>query len=156
RSLSEKLVGGIANEPGYLILNPLSFGRTVTVELPKLEGPPPVQAPVRGVQFDDSHRHVTVEVPPSGYVWVPSRVPQSERSRTARGTMSEQHIIRNEFIEVHVNELTGGIARIKEFGRKPNRLSQQLALRFPRERTIGGTAGETAERTYYSQMRCKS
>ena len=49
--------------------------------------------------------------------------------------MAEGDMIRNEFIEVHINETTGGIARIKQYGRKPNRLSQQLAFRFPRERT---------------------
>ena len=52
--------------------------------------------------------------------------------------MAEGAMIQNEFIEVHVNEATGGIARIKQFGRKPNRLSQQLAFRFPRERTARG------------------
>ena len=52
-------------------------------------------------------------------------------------------MIRNEFIEVHINEATGGIARIKQFGRQPNRLSQQLAFRFPRERIVAGPNGET-------------
>ena len=73
--------------------------------------------------------------------------------------MSEGNMIRNEFIEVHVNEATGGIARIKQFGRKPNRLSQQLAFRFPRERTprvAPGTDQASQERTFYSDMRCSS
>ncbi len=65
-------------------------------------------------------------------------------------------MIRNEFIEVHINEATGGISHVKEFGRKPNRLSQQLALRFRRERVVAGPNGEPAERTFYSQMHCKS
>jgi len=82
--------------------------------------------------------------------------PKSDRSRPVKAMMSEERMIRNEFIEVHINEATGGIARIKEFGRKPNRLSQQLALRFPRERTVAGPTGEPTERTYYSQMRCTS
>ena len=70
-------------------------------------------------------------------------------------------MIRNEFIEVYVNEATGGIGRIKQYGRKPNRLSQQLAFRFPRERTprpaeAGTQARPTQERTFYSEMRCSS
>jgi alpha-mannosidase len=155
--LGEIVMHGAANQPGYLVFNPLSFGRTVSVELPKLETPPAVQPPIRGAQVDSKHRHVIVDVPGCGYAWVPSRGPKPER---ARGTaMSEGDMIRNEFIEVHVNEATGGIARVKEYGRKPNRLSQQLAFRFPRERTPRAAAsGESAvqEPTYYSDMRCKS
>jgi alpha-mannosidase len=69
-------------------------------------------------------------------------------------------MIRNEFIEVYVNEATGGIGRIKQYGRKPNRLSQQLAFRFSRERTPRpaqpGTQAPTQERTFYSEMKCSS
>jgi alpha-mannosidase len=154
--LAQKFLAGGTAEPGYLVLNPLSFDRTVSVELPKIETPPPVQAPIRGTQFDGAHRQVTVDVPACGYVWIRSRNPNSDRPRAAKAQMSEDRMIRNEFIEVHINEATGGIARIKEYGRKPNRLSQQLALRFPRERTVAGPTGEPTERTYYSQMRCTS
>ncbi len=129
--LSQRFLAG-RGEPGYLILNPLSFNRTVTVELPKIESPPATQAPIRHVQFDSGHRHVTLDLPACGYAWVPSRSPQADRSRAAKSAMSEERMIRNEFIEVHINEATGGISQIKEFGRKPNRLSQQLALRFGR------------------------
>jgi alpha-mannosidase len=153
--LSQKFLTGGTAEPGYLILNPLSFDRTVTVELPKIETPPPVQMPIRGVQFDGTHRHVTVDVPACGYVWVRSANAKPDRPRAAKASMTEDRMIRNEFIEVHINEATGGIGRIKQFGRQPNRLSQQLALRFPRERIVAGAGGDD-ERTYYSQMRCTS
>jgi alpha-mannosidase len=154
--LAQKFLTGGTAEPGYLVLNPLSFDRTVTVELPKMETPPPIQAPIRGIQLDDRHRQITVDVPACGYVWVRSQNPSPDRSRPSKVAMSEDRMIRNEFIEVHVNEATGGIARIKQFGRQPNRLSQQLALRFPRERTVTGPSGEPTEHTYYSQMRCTS
>lgn len=159
RRLGEIVLQGATGEPGYLVLNPLSFDRTVVIELPKLETPPSLKPPVRGVQLDAKHRRVVVDVPSCGYVWVPARSPKPERSRSSDAAMSEGHMIRNEFIEVHVNEETGGIARIKEYGRKPNRLSQQLALRFPRERTPRVAAGSESadrERTYYSEMRCSS
>jgi alpha-mannosidase len=155
-SLAQKFLTGGTGEPGYLILNPLAFDRTVTVELPKIETPPPVQAPIRGIQFDSARRQVTVDVPACGYVWIRSRNPKPDRPRPPKAAMSEGRMIRNEFIEVHINEATGGIARIKQFGRQPNRLSQQLALRFPRERTVAGPDGEPTERTDYSQMRCTS
>jgi alpha-mannosidase len=158
RRLGGIVLQGAAGEPGYLVLNPLSFDRTVAVELPKLELAPPVQPPIRGVQLDSKHRWVTVDLPACGYVWVPARGPKPARSRGAATAMSEGHMIRNEFIEVHVNEATGGISRIKQFGRKPNRLSQQLAFRFPRERTprVTGDAAATQEHTFYSDMRCSS
>jgi alpha-mannosidase len=155
--LSQKFLAGGTAEPGYLILNPLSFDRTVTVELPKIETPPPVQPPIRSVQFDGAHRHVTLDVPACGFIWVGSRNALPDRSRSAKTSMAEERerMIRNEFIEVHVNEATGGIGRIKKFGRQPNRLSQQLALRFSRERIVAAPNGDS-ERTYYSQMRCTS
>jgi alpha-mannosidase len=155
RRLAEIVMHGSASEPGYLVFNPLSFDRTVSVELPKLETPPAVQAPVRGAQLDAKHRHVIVDVPSCGYAWIPSRGPKPERSKST--AMAEGDMIRNEFIEVHLNEATGGIARIKQYGRKPNRLSQQLALRFPRERTPRPAPDSPGrEPTYYSDMRCTS
>jgi alpha-mannosidase len=157
RRLGEIVMHGAANERGYLVFNPLSFDRTVSVELPKLETQPALQPPVRGAQLDAKHRNVIVDVPSCGYAWIPSRGPRAERSKST--AMSEGDMIRNEFIEVHINEATGGIARIKQYGRKPNRLSQQLAFRFPRERTPqpGATAeAPSREPTYYSDMRCKS
>jgi alpha-mannosidase len=159
RRLGEIVLQGAAGAPGYLVLNPLSFDRTVAAELPKLETPPPIQLPVRGVQLDSKHQHVMVDLPSCGYVWIPARSPKPERSSGSSAAMWEAGMIRNEFIEVHVNETTGGISRVKQFGRKPNRLSQQLAFRFPRERTPRtAESGESAvqERTFYSVMRCSS
>jgi len=158
RKLGAIILHGSAGEPGYLVLNPLSFDRTVTVELPKLEVPPATQAPVRGVQIDAGHRHVTVDLPACGYVWISTRGPKPTSPRGTSPKMAEGVMVHNEFIEVHINEATGGIGKIKKFGRQPNRLSQQLAFRFPRERTISAGEGEDqeSERTYYSVMCCAS
>ena len=43
------------------------------------------------------------------------------------------------------DEKTGGIARIKGYGRQPNVLSQQLTFRFPNERTFTIGNGENVE-----------
>ncbi len=176
RRLTEIIMHGAAREPGYLILNPLSFDRTVTVELPNptgAESPEPrglsprspsvPNSPIRAIQFDTHHHHVTLDVPGCGFAWIPAigTDPSSKRSahpKRSDSSMSEGMMIRNEFIEVHINEATGGIGRIKKFGRQPNRLSQQIAFRFSSERTVAGgqehPLGE--ERTHYSQMRCSS
>jgi alpha-mannosidase len=154
--LSKLLMQGAAEEPGYLILNPLAFDRTVTVELPQIEAAPVIESPIRGVQFDAARRCVTLDLPACGYQWISARGKKSESSRKPSFRMAEGAVIANEFIEVHVNEATGGIARIKQYGRKPNRLSQQLAFRFGREQSV--TTGETdaaeQDRTFYSEMRC--
>ena len=159
RRLGEIVLQGAGKEPGYLVLNPLAFDRTVSVELPKLETAPALQAPIRSVQLDRQHRSVVLDLPSCGYVWIPARSPKSERPKGSATAMTETEMIRNEFIEVYMNEATGGIGRIKQYGRKPNRLSQQLALRFARERTPRpAEAGQapTQERTFYSEMRCSS
>ncbi|MCH9790413.1 MAG: hypothetical protein K0U82_06305, partial [Planctomycetes bacterium] len=69
--------------------------------------------------------------------------------------IAEPLLLRNEFFEVHIHEETGGIAQIKEYGRKPNRLSQQLAFRFPYQRNITtpGALGDVETKTPYSAVR---
>jgi alpha-mannosidase len=69
--------------------------------------------------------------------------------------LASPNLLRNEFFEVHLNDLTGGIAQIKEYGRSPNRLSQQLNYRFSRERTVQVGEGERREevKTHYAEMR---
>ena len=148
-------------EPGYLVLNPLSFDRTVTVELPKLETPPAVQPPIRGVQLDSKQRHVIVDLPACGYVWIPARRPEAERARGSATAMSEGNMIRNEFIEVHVNEATGGHRPDQTV--RPQAEPAEPAARLSLSRASGrrasppsGRIGRPQERTFYSDMRCSS
>lgn len=161
KKLADVILHAAGNQPGFLVLNPLSFSRRVSVPLPGLETPPATSGAVKAVQFDDSRKVVTLDVPAAGYVWVPAagasapnEEPGTDAKEPAPPTVSE-NVIRNEFFEVHINEESGGIARIKEYGRKPNRLSQQLAFRFSRERTFLISEHEEVT-TAYSEMRCHS
>jgi alpha-mannosidase len=156
RQLADVVMHGAGNEPGFLLLNPLSFPRTVSVEVPRLETPPPIAGPVKAVQFDGIRKRVTADVPGCGFAWIPAA---SAHERPAKGTavsMAEENVLRNEFFEVYVNEITGGIRQLKGYGRSPNRLSQQLTYRFPNERTVRIGQGEDAEeiKTAYAEMRC--
>jgi len=153
--LGELIMNQAGNEAGYLLLNSLSFARRVSVDLPGLSSAPKLEGPVKAVQFDGNRKLVTVEVPGSGFVWVSGSPTENSNRGRSTVSMAEENLLRNEFFEVHVNESTGGIAKIKEYGRKPNRLSQQLAFRFPRERTVMVGEGEDAKEvsTYYSEMR---
>lgn len=156
--LGHLILHGAGNGDGFLILNTLSFPRTVTVSLPGLESPPAVAGFVRGVQFDDRRREVTLDIAGSGFVWLPKVNPPLPAAGVPRGALAQPGMLRNEFFEVYINEQTGGIGEIKEYGRRANRLSQQLAFRFPRERTFSIGEGESRDevRSYYSAMRCRT
>ncbi len=159
RELADVIMAQAGNQPGYLLLNPLSFERTVGVELPELQSPPARGGAVKASQCDEHFRGVTATIPPCGYAWIPAGDGASESGGAARESkkeipLVEEGVLRNEFFEVHINEETGGIARIKEYGRNPNRISQQLAFRFPRERTFRWGEGDDAveDRSFYSAM----
>ncbi|MBC7820356.1 MAG: hypothetical protein IAG10_26020 [Planctomycetaceae bacterium] len=153
------LHGTTEKSPGVLVVNPLSFTRRVPVSWPSNIPLPSHGGAVKGVFEHEAVREALVEVPGCGFVWLPT----SNRSGSIRATsdelktpLVEGNVLRNEFFEVHVSPETGGIQRVKEYGRKPNRLSQQLAFRFPRERSIKVTDDDSAfeEKSYYSESRC--
>jgi len=156
--LSNLIMGAAGQTPGFLILNTLSFSRRVSVEIPNLTSPPSIAGPVKAVQFGEQQKSITVELPGSGFVWIPAESEQTTETAHEKSLTAEENVLRNEFFEVYINVKTGGIARIKEYGRKPNRLSQQLAYRFSRERTVFKQGDEDAvpEKTFYSEMRCQS
>ena len=141
--------------PGFLLGNSLSFPRRVSVDLPALESPPETDEAVKAVQFDGVRRTITVQLPACGFAWIPSYTSSPAASPDAGALLADDGVLRNEFFEVHLNDVTGGISEIKEYGRRPNRLSQQLGFRFPREQTIQRGEGDEAEviKTYYSEMR---
>ena len=154
--LSKVLMHSDGDQVGYLIVNPLSFGRTVAVDLPDFQQAPAIEGPIKGTQFDDSRKTVLIEVPGCGFAWLAKSTTEAAQQRATRIPLAEEKLLRNEFFEVSISEATGGISRIKGYGRSPNRLSQQLAFRFPRERTFTIGDGEEADevKSYYSEMRC--
>lgn len=162
RRLSEIVMAGAGDRPGYLLINPLAHSRCVPVDLPELASAPDVSGAVKGAQFDDARRTVTVELPPCGFAWIGGSKADGPRPvgprPDASPPLAEENLLRNEFFEVWINEETGGIGRVKGYGRSPNRLSQQIARRFPEERIWITGEGEDAERlrSFYSEMRCAS
>jgi len=145
------------DQVGRLVLNPLSFKRRVVVEIDGDEGFPVSAGDVKAVQQRADKHLALVEVPPCGFTWFAlSGTPPESSADKSPATVHDQ-ILRNEFFEVHINDKTGGIQQIKEYGRKPNRLSQQLAFRFPAERVVAPEReGVPAQKSMYSQMRCES
>lgn len=158
RELAEVITSG-GDQVGVLLLNPLSFPRRVPIDLTSFETPPPATDAVKAVQFDDNRKSAVVDLPPAGFAWIPGDgVSAAEASATSTTPMAEDGVLRNEYFEIYINETTGGVARIKGHGRSPNRLSQQLAYRFPRERSFVVGTGDDAEqvKSFYSDMRCRN
>jgi alpha-mannosidase len=160
RELSQTILHGTTDKtPGVLVVNPLSFTRRVPVAWPSHLALPALGGAVKGVFDDDTVREALLEIPGCGFVWL-STSNSGKSPRVAADELKtplvEDNVLRNEFFEVHISPDTGGIQRVKEYGRKPNRISQQLAFRFPRERsiTVSDDDREFEEKSYYSESRC--
>jgi alpha-mannosidase len=119
---------------GLLAVNPLAHPRVSVVSLADWEHVPAADGQkIKAVQPD--RRQAVVEIPGSSFVWIPEPA-ETSQPPTPRFPLVEELTLRNEFFEVLINETTGGIQHLKNHGRSPNRLSQQLSYRFPRERTL--------------------
>lgn len=161
RELAQTILHGTTEKTaGVLIVNPLSFTRRVPVAWPSDSALPAHGGTIKGVCDNDAGRQALVEVPGCGFVWLPisrsGRPPKTASDENLKTPLVEANLLRNEFFEVHLSPETGGIQRLKEYGRKPNRLSQQLAFRFPRERAITVTEDDRQfeEKSFYSDCRC--
>jgi len=158
RQLAEILARSSTGGPGMLVVNPLSFPRSIAVDWNQEVPPPATSDVVKARQFDESRSTAVVEVPACGFAWVAGSGPAARPDpKPAKVAMAEELLLRNDFLEVALSEVTGGIGQIRGYGRGGNRISQQLAYRFPRERTITIGEGEQEEtyKSFYSEMRMR-
>ena len=142
---------------GLLIINPHSSSRQFPVDWPA--GRAPKDGPgIRQRQLSEDVASAIVDLPGCGFQWLPAPargvVSQPGRSKVA---MAENLLLRTDDFEVELSEATGGIAQIRTYRRSPNRLSQQLAFRFPHERKLTLVDGETPRevRTFYTAMQMR-
>jgi alpha-mannosidase len=157
-ALAGQLAGNGVTGTGALILNTLSFARTVPVTWPA--GTSAVSGgPVLHAQAKDDASYGVVQLPPCGFVWTstqPAGPSSPARSNSKDPPLAEGMVLRNDFFEVHLSDATGGIGQILTYKRSPNRLSHQLAYRFAHERTItvkGENETQTSSyKSYYSEM----
>lgn len=142
--------------PGYLVVNPLSFGRRMVVSTDKLASPPAETTPVYFARQVGDRKEVSVDVPPMGYVWLTGQPGAAWKSPEGK-PLAEGRILRNEFCEVTIHEKAGGVQSIMTDGHRGNRLSQQLALRRPGKRPEAGDAWQSPDETAsYSSMVAES
>lgn len=139
---------------GLLVVNPLSFKRQACVEWPS--GQPGTDNGIIQRQIDSNHNAALVELPPCGFQWLSANEGQSQ-SQVGKTPLAEDLTLRNEFFQVSLSDVTGGIARISTYKRSPNRISQQIALRFPHVRTVvtGDEGEQEIFKTYYSLMQLR-
>lgn len=154
--LARMIMSGGGDRNGYLLINTLSFSRTVAVDL-DWHGPKPIPSgdQVR-VQWSERHAQLIATLPGSGFLWIAAE--ETNPTEPGKVSLAEANLLRNDFFEVHISEETGGISKIKGHGRSPNRLSQQLNFRFSRERTFTVGTGDQAEqiRSHYAQMKLRN
>ncbi len=147
-----------AGQPGsgVLVINPLSFHRKVLIDWPDA-GSPPKDPSVLGVQVDEDRTRVLVSVPPCGFVWLASLNQPPARTSPGKSPLAEELLLRNDRFEVRLSDATGGIAQIWTYRRSPNRLSQQVAIRFPHEKAITTGEGEDRDvyKTFYTAMQMR-
>ena len=155
--LRDVIAPGGSGDAGWLVVNPWSFARKAVVNVPQDEGFLTPGGAVSSVHVTEDDSSAVVELPPSGFTWIPRSAHAPTFSERPKLPSADGLVVRNEFFEVMLSDVTGGIAQIKTFRRSPNRLSQQLAFRYPRERTITTGEGENAEsyKSYYTEMQLK-
>ena len=132
-------------QDAYLVMNPHSVVRRVGVDLPGLASLPKIEKPIYAASESADSKHVVVDVPAMGFVWVtPDTSKKKAKPSPAlaedRRNQDGPVVLRNEFLEAAINPTTGALSSVKDYSKRGNRLSQQLGLRLPGPR---GQTGDT-------------
>ncbi|WP_425614297.1 hypothetical protein NA78x_004164 [Anatilimnocola sp. NA78] len=149
---AEKLAGtSRAAGNGVLVINPHSFVRRENVETNFLNALPTIEKPVYATGGTPAAGQVVVDVPPFGFVWIPSEAKPARE--TKQPILAEENVLRNEFFEAIINPITGTLGALHEYGKRGNRMSQQLALRLPGpSQKPGDTYRDPDETAVYTVM----
>ncbi len=118
------------NQPGVMVLNPCGFARRAIVEWDGATRPIPVEGIVKACQLDGNHLRAIVEVPALGFAWLPREGPPGTKPMASRMKLADaaSNTLRNEFFEVEVDLLTGGLKAIRDKKTNINRLGQRLVF----------------------------
>jgi hypothetical protein len=118
------------NQPGVMVLNPCGFARRAIVEWDGATRPIPVEGIVKACQLDGNHLRAIVEVPALGFAWLSREGPPGTRPMASRMKLADaaSNTLRNEFFEVEVDPLTGGLKAIRDHKTRINRLGQRLVF----------------------------
>jgi hypothetical protein len=131
-----------ADTPGFMLLNPCSFARRMSVELDGMPGPIAVEGAVKAAQFDPEKARLVVEVPAFGFLWLPQSSPGAAAPK-ARMRLADNNAVRNEFLEAEIDPATGGLKALRDPRTRANRLGEQLIFN-PGSRMVGKSVKVTA------------
>jgi alpha-mannosidase len=114
--------------PRALVFNPAPYSRRMGVELSGLAGPPAVQGAVVAAGASGQRNFAVVDVPSLGFAWLePAAAPSADGQIQP---IAAENALRNEFFEVKISPVTGGIQSLFNYNQRGNRLSQQIAFRL--------------------------
>ena len=137
-----------ANDEHQVLLNPESLVQRTSVFLDNAS--PAIEKPVYSASKLDSRDqqpiHLVADVPAMGYVALQNAASASPKGRSQM--IVDETSIRNEFIEVIIDQTTGGIRAVHDYKTRGNRMSQILAFR--------GKSKEDSDRFQYSSMKIES
>jgi alpha-mannosidase len=129
---------------GYLVLNPAGVSRRVAVVLPDAALDLRPEGPLRASQLTDEGVHAVVDVPAFGFAWVPAAANLEVAPFQAGGLSARGRTLKNQSIELEIDEATGGIRGVMAPGEVTARVGQQLVI-------MG--LNESGNRPIYSQMK---
>lgn len=137
-TLRTSLTAAASQGRGVLVINPLPFTRNSTVRWPGEFGSFANPESCRDVVIEDGQFLCDVQLPPGGFVWISEDESGSavEPTVPTKGkSLAEPFLLRNQFFELTLNEVTGGIAEVRFHNQRANRVSQQVAYRYETSKT---------------------
>ncbi|MEO2019904.1 MAG: hypothetical protein ABGZ53_36685 [Fuerstiella sp.] len=142
---------------GILLVNPLPWKRRCSVPWPDDNGTPAANECLTAFWHQDQERILNLEVPAGGFAWIH----ESQESRQAvtpskvKGKpLAEDLLLRNEYFEVELSQVTGGISAVHFHNQRSNRVSQQVAFRYDNSKTY--TVDDDEVTTAYAAVRLAS
>lgn len=158
RSIQHRLPSKSSDDKGLLIVNPIPFSRSATVEWPKGWKPPAVSKSIDLMEATDDDLRMLVKLPPGGFVWLKeSNDPKNRHHPLERVAseppLAEPLILRNRHFEVTLSDRTGGIESILFHGKRGNRLAQQVCFRYEREQSFPDDGSGVIRKTSYAVPR---
>ena len=119
---------------GVLVVNPCSFVRRLNVDVSSLSKLPKIEKPVYAAALVDDKKYAVVDVPQLGFAWI-SDANGTQNSTLSGPNLAEDGVLRNEFMEVIIDETSGGIRAIHDYKSRQNRVTQRLSLRYGNKET---------------------
>ncbi len=129
---------------GYLVINPLGVPRRVAVILPDAALDLRPEGALRAAQFIEEGVAAVVDLPAYGYAWVPAEANLEQPVAEPGGLSARGRTLKNETVELEIDEATGGIRGVMAVGETTPRVGQQLVLTG---------LGEAAGKALVSQMK---